>query len=401
MSEPLYIGSWQSIRRLGGGGQGDVWLARPKEVADRRSLAMSRLATMLTHARGHARDVDQVAETEEFLALIRGLSRDESPDTLGAAKVFNGHVRNDRKALQRLSAEISVLTTIEHPAVIRLLDSDVPSGILVTEYHRRGDLWADRGRFKGDVLASLKALRGLVDGLRALHDAGAIHRDIKPHNVLVAEDGRLIIADFGIAITPATGATRITDAIGERVGSSDWIAPWANIGTQVPIDDMNETFDLFPVGKILWSMVTGRILPYWFWDDPKHDLRLLFPGQSDVRFANDVISRVVVRHEKDCCRSAVELLQIIDHAIAKIEAGARSLDEGGWPCQLCGVGLYRALYDGIPNWMLQFWPTEHAKPNAVQLVRPYVCENCGHLTVICLKGDAQSPKLPGAWETPR
>ena len=67
---------------------------------------------------------------------------------------------------------------------------------------------------------------------------------------------------------------RLTETY-ERVGSRDWMAPWANRGRRLA--DIDPTFDLFPLGKLLWAMVSGqRELPYWYWQDPEHNLERLF-----------------------------------------------------------------------------------------------------------------------------
>ena len=162
--------------------------------------------------------------------------------------------------------------------------------------------------YSGKPLEALRAFRPLIAAVAALHEVGVVHRDIKPGNIFVADDGHLVLGDFGIAFFE-DGRERLTETF-ERVGTRDWMAPWANLG--VRIDDVKPTFDVFPLGKVLWCMVSGqRLLPLWYFDDQKYNqyrLTTLLPGVPHLDTINDILRRCVVQHEEDrfghCRRSA-------------------------------------------------------------------------------------------------
>ena len=72
--------------------------------------------------------------------------------------------------------------------------------------------------FKGEMLHSLEAFQSLVEGVCELHKAGIVHRDIKPQNVFLSDDHRLVLGDLGIVFFSDPSHTRVTDSY-ENVGS--------------------------------------------------------------------------------------------------------------------------------------------------------------------------------------
>ena len=123
---------------------------------------------------------------------------------------------------------------------------------------------ADAGRLR-------PALRQLVQGLGALHRAGKLHRDVKPSNVLVTPEGRVVILDFGIALELSHAADDVDQSDGGVVGSPKYMAPEQVVG-EVP----TPASDWYSVGVMLYEALAGR---------------LPFEGSSI-----DVLSRKVVEH---------------------------------------------------------------------------------------------------------
>ena len=104
-------------------------------------------------------------------------------------------------------------------------------------------------------------MRPLVEAVAALHEVKIIHRDIKPDNIFVTDNG-LVLGDFGIAHLEDKDNTRVSETY-ENVGSRDWMPPWA-MGMR--LDDVRPTFDVFGLGKVLWSMVSGKSkLRLWYY----------------------------------------------------------------------------------------------------------------------------------------
>jgi serine/threonine protein kinase len=153
-------------------------------------------------------------------------------------------------------AQVEALQAMDDPALLRLLDADASASWMVSEYHPGGTLAEHPNLFKGKPLEALMAFEPLVSVVIKLHELGLIHRDIKPANVFIASDGRLVLCDFGIVFWADDAHNRLTETY-ERVGSRDWMAPWANQGRRLA--DVNATFDVFPLAKVLWAWCLGSM----------------------------------------------------------------------------------------------------------------------------------------------
>jgi serine/threonine protein kinase len=166
-----------------------------------------------------------------------------------AVKVVRGVEPSMRK---RIEAEARALERLDHPALVALRD--------VGEHDGAPFLVLDlvRGRCLADVLGdgplgverSVEIVAPVAEGLAHAHDLGIVHRDVKPANVLVDEDGRAHLADFGIArIADLTGLTRT----GQVIGSASYLAP-----EQLRGDEVGPPADVFALGLVLLECITGR-----------------------------------------------------------------------------------------------------------------------------------------------
>src|SRR6185436_16604940 len=128
----------------------------------------------------------------------------------------------------------------------------------------------------------------LVEGVATLHRSKQVHRDIKPDNIFVASDGRLVLGDFGLVFFEDDGHTRVSDTF-ENVGSRDWMPLWAQ---SMRIDEVEPNFDVFCLGKTLWYMVNGggKLLA-WYFEDPKFDLGRRFPNRPEMRHMNILLGK--------------------------------------------------------------------------------------------------------------
>ena len=109
--------------------------------------------------------------------------------------------------------------------------------------------------------------------------------------------------------------TRLTSLVGEKVGTTDWMAPWASIKKR--LDDIGPSFDVFPLGKVLWSMLSGeRVLPFWWWQEEDYNLQRFFPDDPNMALVNsEILKRTVVEKESDCMTSAEELLAAVARGV--------------------------------------------------------------------------------------
>ena len=97
------------------------------------------------------------------------------------------------------------------------------------------------------------ALNGLAEGLVVLHDAGKLHRDVKPSNVLIDDDARVVLLDFGLSADLADGSASKSDA-GSAVGTIAYMAPELTTGAQA-----SAAADWYAVGTMLYQALTGRL----------------------------------------------------------------------------------------------------------------------------------------------
>lgn len=129
-------------------------------------------------------------------------------------------IAGEGRELEAVRDEVRLARMVTHPAVCRLHDLvESEHGVWLSMEHVEGESLArrlERGALSGRD--AMRLLGEIADGLAAAHAVGVVHRDLKPGNVLVREDGRAVIADFGIATRPGERA-------GEVAGSRGWMAP--------------------------------------------------------------------------------------------------------------------------------------------------------------------------------
>jgi hypothetical protein len=134
------------------------------------------------------------------------------------------------------------------------------------------------------------------------------------------------------------------------------------------VDDVNQSFDVFPLGKVLWSMISGLpMLPFWYHRRPTYDLTRLFPDDPTMHIANRILDHCVVEHEADCLQTAGALLSMLDQFLTLLGNGGQLLIDGvPRPCRVCGIGQYqiapqRSPLPGSPDWDI------------------YACDYCDHI----------------------
>ena len=210
VSAELIAGRYRLLRSLGSGGMGRVWLARD---------------TMLHR--------DVAIKEVVFPPGLSGAEREE----------LRRRTMREARAAARLS----------HPNVVQIYDilqNDAPS--IVMEYVPSRSLQLlvrDEGPLPPRRVAEIGL--AVLAALRAAHKAGVLHRDVKPGNVLIADDGRVVLSDFGLATIQ--GGEGVVTLPGSVLGSPDYIAPErAREGLSTPETDM------WSLGATLYAAVEGR-----------------------------------------------------------------------------------------------------------------------------------------------
>ena len=179
------------------------------------------------------------------------LATDLRLDRNVALKVLYPHLAADRGFLDRFELEAKSAARLSHPHVVGVLDQGFADNLayLVMEYvpgKTLRELLEARTRLTPRLALAL--LDAVVDGLAAAHDAGLIHRDVKPENVLLADNGSIKIADFGLARAVSTSTST-----GTLVGTVAYLAPELVTGSGA-----DERSDVYSAGIMLYEMLTGR-----------------------------------------------------------------------------------------------------------------------------------------------
>ena len=172
-------------------------------------------------------------------------------DRTVAVKVMHPGLAEDRDFVARFIREARSAARLSHPNVVAVFDQGTDDGnvYLAMEYvpgRTVRDVLRDRGRLSlRDALAIVEPALAALD---AAHRAGLVHRDVKPENVLIADDGRVKVADFGLARAVASASTTVA-----LIGTAAYLAP-----EQVERGVADPRSDVYAAGILLFELLTGR-----------------------------------------------------------------------------------------------------------------------------------------------
>lgn len=181
------------------------------------------------------------------------LARDVELDRSVAVKLLAESLAGDPSFEKRFVREARLAARLSHPNVVSVYDAGEDGGrpyivMELVEGETLADLLARRGRIPPDEARGL-ALQA-AKGLAHAHEAGLVHRDVKPQNLILGDDGTLKIADFGIA--RAAEATALTQA-GTVLGTAAYLSPEQALGQEV-----GPAADVYSLGAVLFELLTGR-----------------------------------------------------------------------------------------------------------------------------------------------
>ena len=379
----MEYGGWEIIEELGHGGQGTVYLARNASRVTERLESRNEVIRHSSSIAGTSQRQEKLAAVDDLAKRLHDIAVPDDPRYLGALKVFDlpSDAEEREQAKGRFKDELDALQSLKHLSILRLLEGshlDVPTLYMVTEFHPGGTLDQHLNKFKGKVLESLQAFLPLVDAVMHLHEQKKIHRDIKTKNIFVAADGRLVLGDLGIVFFLDRRQDRRTTTY-EKVGTTGWMAPWALENLRLEVEKVNPKLDIFPLGKVLWSLIAGRD-GFVLWDDyktPNKNLEVLFPNDPAMGLVNQILAKCIVRNEGDCIESARELHDDVAGLIAKLKRGAQRIDGARtWPCRMCGQGSYQQHASTLFS---QLRKSAYAADDGVFGFLPFVCDHCKHV----------------------
>ncbi len=205
--DTLFDGRYQIIRKLGSGGMANVYLASDQELGRRVAI-----------------------------------------------KILDDRHARDEQFVERFRREAQNAAGLSHPSIVSIYDRGEAEGTyyIAMEYvegRTLKELLVARG--PSPLGIAIDYTRQILSALRFAHRNGIVHRDIKPHNVIVDGDGRVKVMDFGIA--RAGAASQMTEA-GSIIGTAQYLSPEQARGA--PVD---QTSDLYSTGIVLYELLTGSV----------------------------------------------------------------------------------------------------------------------------------------------
>ena len=197
-------GRYRVVRRIGGGGMADVWLAEDAHLQRRVAL-----------------------------------------------KVLHRRFAQDREFVERFRREAEHAAGLQHPNVVAVYDRGEYEGTyyIAMQYVEGATLkeLIDRGLTSPEAV---ELIRQVLEAARFAHRHGIVHRDLKPQNVIVDAEGKAVVTDFGIA---RAGVSEITQT-GSVMGTPHYLSP-----EQAQGHDVTSVSDLYSIGVILYEALTGRV----------------------------------------------------------------------------------------------------------------------------------------------
>ena len=182
------------------------------------------------------------------------LAYDTILDRNVAVKVLRGDLANDEKFVRRFQREALSASSLSNPNIVEVYDVGEDNGeyYIVMEYVEGKHLKALlKKRGKLTVPEVIDIALQITNGLSVAHDSYIIHRDIKPQNILILENGLIKITDFGIAV--AMNATQLTQT-NSVMGSVHYLPPEQASGKGATLQS-----DIYSIGILMYELLTGKL----------------------------------------------------------------------------------------------------------------------------------------------
>ena len=249
-------------------------------------------------------------------------ARDKLLNRIVAVKVLRPEFVDDQEFLVKFKREAEAVASLSHPNIVNVYDvgEDGKVHYIVMEYvdgQNLKEIIQDEGSL--EEYTALDIAKQIARALSAAHRNGIIHRDIKPHNILISKDGRQVkVSDFGIA--KAVSSSTMTN-MGSVIGSVHYISP-----EQAKGKHLTSNADLYSLGIVLYEMIIGRV-PF-SGDSPisialKHiNEDIAFTDQDKINIPNSVrtiISKLTQKEPANRYQTAEELIEDIEFVERNID----------------------------------------------------------------------------------
>ncbi|MEX2620198.1 MAG: Stk1 family PASTA domain-containing Ser/Thr kinase [Egibacteraceae bacterium] len=260
------------------------------------------------------------------------LAHDEILDREVAVKILHSRYTDDPSFVDRFRREARASASMSHPNVVGVYDTGADDGrpYIVMEYVSGQSL---REVLRRARLSPDRAAEIATDAARALHYAherGLVHRDVKPGNIMVAEDGRVKVTDFGIARAMSSETVTQTAAI---LGTAAYVAPEQAQGQRV-----DPRTDVYALGCVLFEMLTGQqpfqgdsavALAYKHVSEPP-----LPPSQLNPQISPEleaIVLKAMAKDPEDRYQSAEEMVADLQRAVGGVAVTAPLVGTAAFP----------------------------------------------------------------------
>ncbi len=267
-------GRYEVVRKIGSGGMADVWLAEDTHL--QRQVAL---------------------------------------------KVLHTRFAQDKEFVERFRREAESAARLNHPNIVSVYDrGDVEGTYYIAMQYLQGRTLKELIDIPLSSEQAVYLVRQVLEGARFAHRNGVVHRDLKPQNVIVDDDGKAVVTDFGIA---RAGVSEITQT-GSVMGTPHYLSP-----EQAQGEDVTPVSDLYSIGVMLYEALAGRVP---------------FEGESAVAVAMKQVSQAPQRPSsikpgispaldsvvmRALEKSPGDRFQTADAFIAALDAAIKSGDEVG------------------------------------------------------------------------
>lgn len=249
-------------------------------------------------------------------------AKDHLLSRMVAVKILRDQFAHDEQFVERFRREARAAASLSHPNVVNIYDVGETGHIhfIVMEYvqgKNLHDLIREEGQFPQEFVVDVG--KQIALGLAHAHYHGIVHRDIKPHNILLTEEGRVKVTDFGIA--QAMSATNLTQT-GMVLGSVHYFSPEQARGVNI-----QAASDLYSLGIVLYEMITGH--PPFTGDTPisialQHIQETPEPLRSSRPELDgeleDLVLKLLNKNPKDRPASAEEVIRIFQRIERRLES---------------------------------------------------------------------------------
>ncbi len=225
------------------------------------------------------------------------LAYDTILDRNVAVKILRGDLSNDEKFVRRFQREALAASSLNHPNIVEVYDVGEDNGeyYIVMEYiegkHLK-ELIKKRGKLT--LSEAVDIMLQITDGMSVAHDSYIIHRDIKPQNIMILENGLVKITDFGIAM--AMNATQLTQT-NSVMGSVHYLPPEQASGQGSTLQS-----DIYSMGIVMYELLTGE---------------LPFKGDNAVEIALKHLKEPLPDIKEKCPNIPNSIINIIKKSTAK------------------------------------------------------------------------------------